>query len=264
MRPENIFLKLFLLAVLVPGLLLSACKPQPEQPPVVLSLPELKYKLLDEYKDIFWCDPEFYPVGRPGVEEKNSLEQFPAIRADKAEFSAILKELGLPDKADYSDVEKLAIYREHKKLTYPIQMTATTGDYQFSLRVGEGQGQRLEGTITTAGRIKVTKREPSFNTCPICLAKGTLIDTPAGPVPVERLSVGTEIWTVNSAGEQIPAPIVRVASTPVPPSFRVVRVTLQDGRSVTASPGHPTADDKALGDYQMGDILDGSPVKTVE
>jgi hypothetical protein len=48
---------------------------------------------------------------------------------------------------------------------------------------GEGQGERIEGTISNNGDIKITKREPGFNTCPICFSKGTLIGTPDGQIP---------------------------------------------------------------------------------
>ena len=40
----------------------------------------------------------------------------------------------------------------------------------------------------------------------------------------------------------------------------VARVALGDGRVVTASPGHPTADGRQLGDLRAGDILDGGTV----
>jgi hypothetical protein len=52
--------------------------------------------------------------------------------------------------------------------------------------------------------------------------------------------------------------------TPVPSSFEVVRVVLSDGRTVTASPGHPTADGRAIGDYRAVEVLDGAIVISVE
>ncbi len=53
-------------------------------------------------------------------------------------------------------------------------MTASGDVYQFTLRVKEGEGERIEGTITPSGKITVRKREPSFNTYPICLARGSV------------------------------------------------------------------------------------------
>jgi hypothetical protein len=235
-----------------------------EQPPVEYSVPELEYRLLAHFDDVFWCDPDFYPVGGEEQEEQNALEQFPIISANTTEFSAILAHLGLPEKSQYSDEEKLQIYREHKKLTYAVQMTASGDVYDFSLRVGEGQGEEIAGTITKAGAITILSREPSVNTCPICLTKGTLIDTPGGPVPVEELRQGMVVWTVGDSGDRIAAAVVGTTMTPVPLLFQVVRVGLSDGRSVTAAWRHPTAEGRPLGDYHVGDTLDGVAVVVVE
>ena len=109
----------------------------------------------------------------------------------------------------------------------------------------------------------MTKREPSFNTCPICLAKGTLIDTPNGSVAIEDLSVGMQVWTLDENGRRIAAPIIKTSRTPVPTSFELLRITLADGRTITASPGHPTADSRLLGELNDGDTLDGSPISNI-
>jgi hypothetical protein len=232
--------------------------------PVIYSLPELKYRLISNFDDLFYVDPDYWPIAREGQEEKNALEQFPSIKADTIEFSAILKYLGMSNKAEYTNEEKLLIYRQHKKLTLGVQMTASGDVYQFTLRVREGEGERIEGTITPSGKITVLKREPSFNTYPICLARGTLIDTPRGPVPVEQLYKGMAVWTVDDSGKCIVALVIKTAVTSVPSSFQAVRLRLNDGRTITASPGHPTAEGQALGDYQVGDTLDGALVMTVE
>lgn len=225
---------------------------------------QLAYRVLDNYPDYFWCDPDYYPIGRPGGEQANSLAQFPTIQANGAEFSAILERLNLPVKLDYSDAEKLSIYREHKKLTLAMQITTQGSNYQFVVRVGQNQGFRITGTITPGGTISEISRETSFNTCPICLTKGTLIDTPKGQVAVEEIQTGMSVWTLDSAGRRVEAAVIKNSATAVPPGFQVVKITLSDGRSVTASPGHPTADLKALGDYQRGDILDGAGVVSLE
>jgi len=44
----------------------------------------------------------------------------------------------------------------------------------------------------------------------------------------------------------------------------VVRISLSDGRTVSASPGHPSAEGRALGDYHTGDTLDSAIVVRVE
>ena len=230
--------------------------------PAIYSQYQLEYRLFSEYPNIFWCDPDFYPVAKEGQEQQNAKDQFPAIKSNQTEFSAILAQLNIPDKTDYTDNEKLLIYREHKKLTYTLQMTAANGGYDFDLRVGQGQGWRVKGTIKTSGEIQEMSRVSSFNTCPICLVKGTLIDTPQGQIPVEQLIKGMIIWTMDDTGHRITKEIVATASTIVPSSFHVIRIELSDGRSVTASPGHPTAEGRAIADYQVGDSLDGAEVVT--
>ena len=253
-----------LLVTFTLGIFLACQGQSAPTPPVQYSAPQLEYRLLSQFDDVFWCDPDFYPVERPGQEQKNALEQFPVIKANEAEFSAILEHLGLPDKADYTDSEKLQIYREHKKLEFAVHLTASGQVYDFTLRVGEVQGERIEGTITKSGKITVLRREPSSNTCPICLTQGTIIDTPGGPVPVQDLHSGMAVWTLDGSGKRVAAVVLRTTTTPVPSSFRVVRIRLDDGRTVTASADHPTAEGRTLGDYRVGDLLDGGLVIEAE
>ena len=120
------------------------------------SISELKYILLAAYPDYFWCDPDFYPVARPGSELGNAIAQFATIIANQEEFAAILNHLNLPSKAEYTDDEKLQIYREYKKLNGAVQVVSATPNYTFTIRTGQGQGETYQGTITTAGVIKVT------------------------------------------------------------------------------------------------------------
>ena len=262
-------MKFLLLFTLVLVILLSGCKSHTSTTttstlPATYSQYQLEYRLFAKYPNIFWCDPDFYPMATKGQEQQNAIDQFPAIKSNQAKFSAILAQLNLSDKSDYTDNEKLLIYREHKKLTQAVQMTAANGGYNFDLRVAEGQGQRIQGTIITTGKITVTNTETSFNTCPICLVKGTLIDTPQGQIPVEQLSKGMIIWTRDDTGNRVAKQIVATASTIVPASFQVIRIELSDGRTVTASPGHPTAEGRAIADYQVGDELDGARIETID
>jgi hypothetical protein len=196
----------------------------------LLSAPELEYRLIARYGPLFFCDPDFYPIAREGQEQQNALDQFPAIRANAAGFAAILEHLGLPGKADYTADEKLSIYREHKTLTYSVQLTSSGAAYDFTLRIGQNQGYRIRGTITSSGSTKETSRETSFNTCPICLVRGTTIETPAGLVLVEQLRRGMPVWTVEASGNRVAAMVLATGSTPMPSRFEVVRVQLGDGR----------------------------------
>jgi len=227
------------------------------------TISELKYKLLDAYPDYFWCDPDLYPVARPGVEQQNAIEQFATIEADQEEFSAILNHLNLPIKADYPDEEKLQIYREFKKLNGAVQVMPAASRYTFTIRTGQNEGKTYQGTISTVGVIMVTSETDSLNTCPICLAAGTLIDTPEGQIPVEELEKGMLIYTVDANGKKITGVISEMASVPASSGFKIIHIVLNDGRGVSASPGHPTPDGRAIGDLKDGDALDGAIVVSV-
>jgi hypothetical protein len=175
----------------------------------------------------------------------------------------ILTHLNLADKAGYTDDEKLQIYREYKKLNGAVQVTAAASGYTFTIRIGQNQGETYQGTIAVNGLIMVTGTTPSINTCPICLAEGTLIDTPNGAVPVEKLQKGMMIYTQDAAGKKIAGVITAAASAQSPTSFQIIMIALNDGRSVSASPGHLTTDGRTIGELKVGDNLDGGIVTAV-
>jgi hypothetical protein len=100
--------------------------------------------------------------------------------------------------------------------------------------------------------------------CPICLAENTLIETPHGAIPVQDLQKGMMVWTAGIFGERISAVISEAAKTLVPPTHQVIHIVLEDGREIFASSGHPTADNRTIGDLSIGDTLDGSRVITAE
>jgi hypothetical protein len=232
--------------------------------PITYSPTELKYFLIDKFGEPFYCDPYQYPIAREGQEEQDALAQFASIRSNQEEFSVIIKELNIAEKTDYTTAEKIIIFREYNKLNIAITLTATGDKYNFELKEGENQGESIEGTITQAGKIAVTKRETVFNTCPICLAAGTLIDTPDGLVPVEKIHVGMPIWTTDKVGNRIIGSVIDTTKTQAPTSFQLTRITLEDGRSVAASPGHPAADGRALAYYRVGDVVDGASIVSID
>ncbi len=231
--------------------------------PITYTVSELKYQLLAVYPDYFWCDPDLYPVARPGVEQQNAIDQFATIEADQEEFSAILNHLILPINANYTDDEKLQIYREYKKLNGAVQVIPAVTGYTFTIRIGQNDGKTYQGTVSTSGVINLTSETDSLNTCPICLAAGTLIDTPNGPIPVEELGKGMTIYTVDANGKKITKVILETASVPAPAGFQIIHIVLSDGRSVSASPGHPTSDGLPIGDLKDGDTLDWGIVVSV-
>ena len=226
---------------------------------------ELKYRILDQFPDFFYCDKDFYPIAR---EDEGVLarERFPEIQANRAEFDAILAHNQLSGQSKFTDDQKLLIYRAYKKLVaLPLTQTDAAG-YQFQIQVAktEGQGEIITGLIDGQGNITVQERKPSIATCPICLAAGTWIDTPAGSVPIEAIHVGEMVWTRNSAGERVAGPVVAISKTVVPLNFRIAHLVLQDGRELWASPGHPTSDGRRVGQLREQEMLDGASIQLVE
>jgi hypothetical protein len=221
---------------------------------------QLKYLLLDHYNEsrFFFCDPDYYPVGH-GDELEKAIAIFPVIRNSTEEFDAIVEQKGL--QPPYSDESKLIIYREYKKLNAIPLSPVTTDSYAFSLQIQtDDGGRRMTGTIRTDGCILEEQSIPAFLTCPVCLAGGTFIDTPDGPVAVEELGEGMPVWTRDPDGSPMVVPVLRTVKTPVPPWYWCIHLRLADGREISASPGHPTLDNRTLGMLHAGDELDGGVV----
>lgn len=229
-----------------------------------LSTTELKYKVLEQFPDFFFCDPDLYPIARDD-ESSLAIQRFAEIQANPDVFQAILAHTGLTGTTTFTDPQKLLIYQDYKKLN-AIYFQVAGDTYQFQIQTGaeSQQGTAITATINSQGKIDVLKKEQSFPTCPICLAAGTLIDTPRGAVRVETLQEGDPVWTTNESGERVSAVILRTGRVRVPVTHQMIHVTLSDGRELWASPGHPTADSRVLGSLKMGDTLDGAQIVRLE
>jgi hypothetical protein len=160
---------------------------------------------------------------------------------------------------------KLLVYQEHKKLA-AIHFELAGNTYQFQIQVAktEGEGELITGLIDGQGSINILQRTPSFATCPICLAAGTLIDTPAGLIPVQSLRLGMLVWTMDAAGGRIARPLIQIGKTVVPADHRVIHLVLDDGRELWVSPGHPTAEGLTVGQLQIGNAFAGGVVLSAE
>jgi len=237
--------------------------PSAQPPASGLSATDLKYRLLEQYPDFFFCDPDFYPVARAD-EMQQALQKFAELQANTEEFQSILAHNGMSGMTSFSDEQKLQIYRDHKKLG-AILFEASGNQYQFQLRTAEQeQGYVIKGLIDEGGNITVQEKSPTLATCPICLASWTTIDTPRGGVRVADLQAGDLVWTLNAAAQRVAAPAILVTSVQVPAGHEMVHLRLSDGREVRASPGHPTADGRSLGDLRVGDALEGGLVTLAE
>lgn len=239
-----------------------AASPPASPPPLrVMSSSELKYALIARFGDVFFCDPDYYPIARPGGEEQHATEQFPAIQAQVEEFQAIVRANNLEGVVNFTDEQKLQVYRQHKKLNAIILEQSGTV-YTFRLRSEEQkfQGLAIEGTVSPQGTITVTKQEPTVTTCPICLSGDTRIQTLEGEMAVRDLKAGILVWTVDALGNRVAAPVVEIIRRPVPTEHEMVRLELDDGRELVASAAHPLPDGRVLGGLHVGDRVDSAQV----
>jgi hypothetical protein len=227
---------------------------------------------MDQVGRPLFCDPDFYPIARAD-ERDLAPQRLPEIEKDLDAFAAIVAHLKLPHAPPYTADQQLAIYREWKTLNAlrlqpgSFGSPSTPQDWTFTYVAmrNTGGSEHVEGRIAADGRIAVTTRQQAGpQQCPICLALGTRIATPGGERAVQDLRAGDVVWTVAADGARASAPLIAVGSTPVPPTHQVVHLTLDDGRAVFVSPGHPTIDGRHVGELAMGDTFEGSRVASAE
>lgn len=249
--------------------IVAACaSSQPSSPPSTpgptLPIAELKIRLVEQLGPLWYCDPDLYPVARAD-EADLAKQRFGEVQADADAFAAITSHTGL-GAGPFSDEQKLAIYRYWKQLKAIVLDPAEVAgidrfDYLNRPAQGASEGRRTAGTIDAEGTVTIEQQaaagEPN---CPICLARGTRIATPDGEVKIEDIRVGTQVWSIDEAGRRFVARVVLVGRTPVPATHQVVRLVLDDGRVVRASPGHPLADGRPLGTIRAGDRVDDATV----
>jgi hypothetical protein len=228
----------------------------PTTAPSPLTQAELKYSVMSTAGRIWFCDPDFYPVARAD-ENELAKQRLPQIQADTTTYAAITKRVGN---------DTLEVYREWKTLN-ALQLQAVNDVFTFAYlaRKTDTTGERVDGRVTATGSVTVLSRTPAgAPVCPICLARGTRIATPRGDVAVEDLRAGDTVWTLDTHGTRVAAPLVTVGSTTVPATHEIVRLVLADGRTVDVSPGHPTSDGRTVGDIAVGAALDGVTVVSAE
>ncbi|HEV8654740.1 MAG TPA: Hint domain-containing protein [Candidatus Limnocylindria bacterium] len=255
--------------ILAAAFLVAACGgsplASPTPPPQPLTQPQLKYRVMDELGRPWFCDPDFFPVGR-GDEGERAREKLPEIQKDADTFAAIVAHLKLPPAPPYTADQVLAIYREWKTLNVLQLQPTTTNVWGFTYLAMKnvGGGERVEGRVLADGSVSVlTRQQAGPPQCPICLALGTRIGTPGGERAVQGLRVGDVVWTLDAAGDRLAVPLVATGKTPVPSDHQVVSLALDDGRLVLVSPGHPTSDGRRVGDLSVGDKLDGARIASV-
>lgn len=233
-----------------------------------LNAGQLRLLLIEKLGPLWYCDPDEYPVAR-GTEQERAIERFKEMQDEGELYRAVAAQLGIDINAALTDAQKLAIYHVWKTALAVSLDPIGDGRYRFdylSLPAnGKADGVRSAGIVTSDGTITVEQQAAAGEPpCPICLARGTLIDTPIGRVAVEELRLGDPIWTLDASGRRIAGSVIALGSTTAPEHHRVIRLVLADGRSVTASPSHPLADGRTLGSLSIGDVVDGSVVVGAE
>jgi Hint domain len=231
-----------------------------------LTITQLKFAVLDSVGLPVYCDPDSYPIARQGGEQVSAIAKYPQIQADTELYSTILAHEKLS--ATVNDPEKLVIYRVYKNLN-ALTLTKAGDSYTFSLRVRSTSGSAsylmVSGTVRVDGVVTVSSRTPTgAPNCPICLAAATLISTPNGDIRVTEIKPGMLVWTASADGARIAKPVLEIGSTQVPAGHMMVHLVLADGRELLASPGHRSADGRALGLLARGDSLDGSTISLWE
>jgi hypothetical protein len=229
---------------------------------------ELRLRLIEQFGPRWYCDPDEYPVAQ-GTELERAIERFPEMVAEGDIYRAVAAKLGINVSGAVADAQKQAIYHVWKAaLSIPFDPVGDGRwrfDYLAQPPAGGDQGVRTAGIVNADGSMTIEQQAAAGEPiCPICLARGTRIDTPAGSVAVEDLRLGDPIWTVDANGRRVEGTVIALGSTAAPSGHRVIRLVLADGRSVIASPGHPLADGRTLGSLAIGDLVDDSRVSTLE
>jgi len=241
--------------------------PSPTPPPstVTRSVPELQLDVLTAVGGrLAYCDPDLYPVAR-GTSVEAAQARFPAIEQDASAFQAILAREHLQAGQQFTPQELVLINDDYKQMQ-AIRLQPQGDGYTFTVLVprsgSPAETERVEGTISRSGQVDIRSRTPGGRiACPICLAEGVVIATPAGPVPIQDITVGMSVWSVDLTGRRFAAVVVATGSSAAPIGHEVVSLRLADGRSVTVSPGHPTTDGRTVGSLRPGDRFDGSVVE---
>ena len=230
-----------------------------------LALAQLKYALLDRFGRLWYCDPDFYPVARA---DQDSLAEsrFAEVQSDAETFTAMLAHLGYTASSTYTHAQKVALYTDWKMLA-ALRLDPAGAAYRFTARftLDQKTSSLVDGTIDQRGQVTVASQTASGPPpCPICLAQGTRIDTPSGPVAVEDLREGMTVWTADERGDRVSVRISGMGSTTAPIDHMVVQLVLADGRELRVSPGHSLADGRVIGSVVPGDVVDGAIVISAE
>jgi hypothetical protein len=116
-------------------------------------------------------------------------------------------------------------------------VAALAPDARISVELGGGPVQcdtsyrawRCDASAAPIGSSITARSSPS------CIATGTPIDTPRGPVAIEKLATGEELWSYDDRRGVV---VAHVIGSTTHRGRDVLAVTLEDGTELRATPDH--------------------------
>lgn len=159
----------FVLGAVISATLLSSAQTAVWSQKVVsaepMVAPRLRYRLIDQFGPVRFCDPDCMGPCNLLREKKNAEEAFPLIRKDAETFRAITEHLGLEALHEFSAEQRLSIYREYKNLSRGVSLEIEGKSQRF--KIAEGNGFRVEGVVSPQGEITVREKTPARVFCPL-------------------------------------------------------------------------------------------------
>ncbi|MDZ4256638.1 MAG: hypothetical protein U1C71_03455, partial [archaeon] len=155
-------------------------------------------------------------------------------------------------------------------LNFPDYPVSFEEGLPITLRVGEMASNgctiflTLEKINADSAEFSVTTRDMDQYPCPICLSGETVIETPGGAMNIKALQPGMAVWTLDDKGYRVEVPILRVSQTRVPLGHQMVRLEMEDGQVLYASPGHPLSDNRLIGEIRAGEIIEHTRIRSAE
>jgi hypothetical protein len=134
-----------------------------------VDVPEVRYRILAHFKDVFFCDPDVFPIGlSPALARKRALDTFPEIKQDQEAFRVIVHHLGLTETRTLSDEQEFLIYGEWKKLRGAVHLERLDDQFKFNVSLKEKTGDiSVQGLVNRQGSLTILKRENTFFMCPL-------------------------------------------------------------------------------------------------
>jgi hypothetical protein len=156
-------LMMVLITWAVPGVAQRTCSALKKFEVEHIEFSELRYHLIGKFGRPESCDPDCPSSCSIFGEKQHAEEAFPQIRRQEEAFRAIVQHLGLEAVREFSSEQKLAVYREYKKLICGMSLEMQGENRKFKL---VANGLKVEGIVGPKGEITVTDKEPVALFCP--------------------------------------------------------------------------------------------------